>query len=177
MTEATCIVTDCAEPVWIKKRGLCGYHYRRAYRLGEFRRESAPHRVRVDKSGATICTVCGPAVTVVRKGRTVCLEAARSATQRNRHGLSVSRADELLAAADWRCEICEADLRLEVYCFDHDHACCPTSPSCGRCVRGVLCRRCNVGIGMLRDRADLALAAATYLISRKLPKNSLLKTS
>lgn len=26
---------------------------------------------------------------------------------------------------------------------DHDHACCPGTGSCGRCVRGLCCRACN----------------------------------
>lgn len=37
--------------------------------------------------------------------------------------------------------------------LDHDHSCCPagTSPTCGKCVRGVLCSYCNVSIGGLES--------------------------
>ncbi|MGY1608738.1 endonuclease domain-containing protein [Geodermatophilus sp. SYSU D00700] len=47
--------------------------------------------------------------------------------------------------------------------IDHDHRCCDGAYSCGRCVRAILCRQCNSGIGMLRDNAALLRAGAEYL--------------
>lgn len=46
---------------------------------------------------------------------------------------------------------------------DHDHACCPGPTSCGRCVRGLLCAKCNNGIACLRDSPVLMRAAVEYL--------------
>jgi hypothetical protein len=31
---------------------------------------------------------------------------------------------------------------------EHDHKCCPGSKSCGKCVRGAVCNRCNTAIGL-----------------------------
>lgn len=39
------------------------------------------------------------------------------------------------------CAICTLDKRLYV---DHDHNCCPTEFTCGKCVRGLICQKCNM---------------------------------
>jgi hypothetical protein len=40
-------------------------------------------------------------------------------------------------------------------CVDHDHACCKGAKSCGKCIRGVLCTRCNFVLGLLEDNPVL----------------------
>lgn len=76
--------------------------------------------------------------------------------------------DELLASQGGGCAICHAvepggNGRFHV---DHDHRCCDGKKSCGECIRGLLCSRCNVGIGMLGDSVDHLFAAAAYIIER-----------
>jgi len=47
---------------------------------------------------------------------------------------------------------------------DHDHACCPGSVSCGKCVRGLLCKTCNRdGRGQARDEIAYFERAIEYL--------------
>jgi hypothetical protein len=48
---------------------------------------------------------------------------------------------------------------------DHDHSCCPVGnrKKCGKCVRDLLCMRCNMGLGFLRDSSDRAEKAVEYL--------------
>lgn len=46
---------------------------------------------------------------------------------------------------------------------DHDHDCCPTSRSCGLCVRRLLCVKCNMGLGSFQDDIELLRAAVAYL--------------
>lgn len=46
---------------------------------------------------------------------------------------------------------------------DHDRRCCPGKRSCGLCVRGLLCTRCNVGIAMFNDNVAAIAAAIDYL--------------
>lgn len=84
-----------------------------------------------------------------------------AANRRNyllRHGLTQEDFDRLLAAQGGVCASCgtdewgRTDNRPSV---DHDHSCCPGKYSCGRCVRGLLCIRCNVFAAYLEhpDRA------------------------
>lgn len=47
--------------------------------------------------------------------------------------------------------------------IDHDHGCCAGNRSCGRCIRGLLCAACNVGLGRFRDDPQLLQAALRYL--------------
>lgn len=58
------------------------------------------------------------------------------------------------------CEICKS---FESLCVDHDHSCCPENISCGKCVRGILCRSCNLAEGQLRGDPELALKLYHYL--------------
>lgn len=74
-----------------------------------------------------------------------------------RYNLTAEAYDALLAAQGGVCAICgqcETATRLGrvlPLSVDHDHACCPSSRSCGRCVRGLLCRSCNHGEQRRRD--------------------------
>jgi hypothetical protein len=62
------------------------------------------------------------------------------------------------------CAICEqsekSGKRLAV---DHNHECCKGKKSCGKCVRGLICRSCNNGLGRFKDSPKLLKAAANYL--------------
>lgn len=78
-------------------------------------------------------------------------------------------------AADPVCDICRTDIvtpRLNTdghwrspLTVDHDHACCPSTYSCGECVRGFLCDHCNLMIGNARENPATLELAAAYLRS------------
>jgi len=80
-----------------------------------------------------------------------------------RHHISIEYYYQMLDDQDGLCPICECELTPEVVpSLDHDHACCPNSGgrSCGECIRGILCMRCNKGLGFYEPRAD---AMSAYL--------------
>ena len=83
--------------------------------------------------------------------------AAQRACKLRSYGLTAEAYDQLFAAQDGRCAICgDAERDGWDLAVDHDHA--------SGCVRGLLCRKCNVGIGLLRDDARVVSAAAAYLL-------------
>lgn len=68
----------------------------------------------------------------------------------------------MLAKQDNRCACCGVpfgqpkELRP---CVDHDHRCCNRPGSCGKCVRALLCRKCNRCIGILERNPHLIVYA------------------
>jgi hypothetical protein len=48
-------------------------------------------------------------------------------------------------------------------CVDHDRSCCPGSRSCGKCVRGLVHRNCNLVLGYAKDDPEIIRSAIEYL--------------
>lgn len=46
---------------------------------------------------------------------------------------------------------------------DHDHKCCPGNRSCGKCVRGLLCSKCNPALAVVESVGDWGTKALAYL--------------
>jgi hypothetical protein len=73
------------------------------------------------------------------------------------YGINEQDYDNIFAEQEGRCAICsthQSDLNLPLN-VDHDHG--------TGLVRGLLCGKCNIGIGQLNDDACLLRKAADYL--------------
>ena len=75
--------------------------------------------------------------------------------------------NDMLVKQNFSCAICkvhqsETEKALAV---DHDHSCCPGKKSCGKCIRGLLCFECNIGLGKFKDNPRLLAIAYEYLSS------------
>lgn len=93
-------------------------------------------------------------------------EQYRKRQRKNRRGLTEDAFLTLLAAQDGRCANpgCETILvEGKALHLDHDHACCPGAKSCGKCIRGLLCNRCNLGVGLFYNDPDRLRGMAQYL--------------
>jgi hypothetical protein len=120
-----------------------------------------------------------PACTPCREGHVAAQARARaddpvaalSGTLWSKYRLSVDAYKAMLAEQGGACAICgvdsPTDVRTSRFHVDHDHACCPGSKSCGRCVRGLLCHACNTALGNFSDDPKRLTAALAYLDGRK----------
>lgn len=85
-----------------------------------------------------------------------------------KYGLTNERFNELLEAQGGVCAICKIapDPDGPPFHVDHDHQCCPSDTTCGRCVRGIVCTRCNSALGYVGDSIATAQSLIDYLRSR-----------
>lgn len=64
------------------------------------------------------------------------------------------------------CEVCGSHKLLHI---DHDHSCCGYTEgsrdviTCGKCIRGVLCKDCNTAEGLLHSNPDITRKLAEYM--------------
>lgn len=47
--------------------------------------------------------------------------------------------------------------------IDHDHKCCVGTKSCGKCVRGLLCTKCNIALGYMNEDIDRLKSLIAYI--------------
>lgn len=178
---------ECISPQCTKKavsKDFCDGHYQR-YRKGQPTdtplRHQAPTNSRQlwNEYDEKRCSGCGqykprsayhhqyknygPLAKPVYKAR--CIPCASAVDKLARYGLTLETYNSMVEAQGDRCAICGTDDKHSdnVWFIDHDHTCCPGSRTCGNCVRALLCRNCNTGLGMFADRIDIMSQAINYL--------------
>lgn len=102
---------------------------------------------------------------------------ARARNLKSKYGISLEQYEMLSLAQNDVCAICEQpESKIHTIsgipvnlAVDHDRSCCPQEKTCGRCLRGLLCDRCNRAVGMFRDSPAILRSAIAYLESDKRP--------
>ena len=88
--------------------------------------------------------------------------AARAHHLKSQYGITVHEFNALYRTCGGVCPGCRRTMKLDAHrgdnrsaCVDHDHH--------SGAVRGLLCRRCNVAVGMMNDDLQIAINLAAYL--------------
>ena len=82
----------------------------------------------------------------------ICIKCSKDRKLKHRYGINSNDKLELLSIYNNECYICSSS---EDLCIDHCHD--------SNRIRGILCRKCNAGIAMLKHAPELLVKAIKYL--------------
>lgn len=182
---------QCAEPDCVKLgthgRGLCPKHYAQSVRVADERPRCSLDGCEQPAISRTYCVMHyqrwakygEPGEATARKaaaykatdlcGVRGCERRAQSKGYCNTHrrrlarfGLAHDELETMLRKQGGKCAICRArkpGTSSGEWCVDHDHV-------TGQ-VRGLLCGKCNSGIGFLKDDPEVIRAALQYVIKHR----------
>lgn len=113
--------------------------------------------MREGKKGSTHCKQCKHdyAKEYRKTVRYRTKDYARKSLLKRKYGIDQEVFEKMLADQDNKCLICSTEF-IKTPALDHDH-------KTGR-LRGVLCHKCNSGIGFFKDDPVLIQKAIDYLI-------------
>ena len=87
---------------------------------------------------------------------------------KKKYNMTIADREAMLKKQHGLCAICKAkETTKDILQIDHDHSCCDGSQTCGECIRGLICARCNRALGMLRDDPLIANRLVKYRRSKK----------
>ena len=159
-----CGFIGCDRPYMAK--GYCAGHYQQKrsgrslsplYFVGQYR---------YDENGRKACFSCRQWLDVSEfysNGKPRCRGCHRRHDQARKHHTTPEFIDSIYDRQNGCCPICSAPIERTGAYLDHDHSCCEGLYSCGECIRGLLCNKHNLMLGMIDDSVDQLRAAVEYL--------------
>lgn len=103
-------------------------------------------------------------ISVRPNGDVRCQACERANKRFRRYGLTEEMWDVLFDSQGRACAACGSKTTDGWdWHTDHNHECCPTGHSCGKCIRGILCDRCNRALGNVGDSVEKLYALIDYL--------------
>jgi hypothetical protein len=91
-----------------------------------------------------------------------CIECAHWRTVKAAYGITRAEWEWLYSLTEGRCTLCDEDDPVN-FAVDHDHSCCGNTRACKKCIRGMLCRNCNMMIGKVEQKPALRQRFVDYL--------------
>lgn len=113
-----------------------------------------------------ICEGCQLEFPATHKNRRFCeqcrYDRGRHTTDKFNLKRSLARSSVIQNSQN-KCNICGDTKEDNLLVIDHDHNCCPPARACSNCIRGVLCKSCNTGLGSFKDKQFLLSRSIDYL--------------
>jgi len=169
---------QCTEPAVLIE--WCEYHYRQQARGTPFtiirRKRASGASLLRDEEGRKMCIRCKTWLLTDRFTKSQksldglqawCSSCTSDWYRQKRYGLSSAQVERIVLEQGG-CAVCKS-IRPHNEGFrngwhvDHDHSCCPGDVSCGQCIRGVLCARCNKLLGLAADNTKVLQQAILFL--------------
>lgn len=92
----------------------------------------------------------------VLKNREYVRKSSADGHYRRKYGITAEQKLNLISEQHGKCAICKTELSDNIHiCVDHDHV--------TGLIRGILCRKCNTGIGQFSDDIEIIENALEYL--------------
>ena len=101
-------------------------------------------------------------------------EKHRDSSLRATYGISLEEYKNILEKQKGVCASCgHPETRMSFgkisrLAIDHDHSCCPGQKSCGKCVKGLLCCRCNMTLGLLENSPEIVQKLLDYCLKTRI---------
>lgn len=113
-----------------------------------------------------VCETCGSTKTGPYLCKTTEYYTCNFCGRAKRYSMTGRELKALFEYLEYRCMGCKNQFSIKELNIDHTHKfCCPGSRSCERCRRGVLCRKCNLGVGKAKDNKKILSNLKIYLQS------------
>lgn len=183
-----CQRADCMRPRMV--RGYCMGHYRQLLEGEEMRDLQKTRRLHEvvgrDESGRKRCVTCAQwreEVEFNKHQRSSdglthtckhCFQSRRKSDYQAKgrprflektYGITMAQYEAIFEAQGGLCATCgSSESGGKGWHVDHDHSCCKgRGHSCGMCVRGILCTRCNMALGFALDNPETLKNMIEYI--------------
>lgn len=113
------------------------------------------------------CRSCGQINIVLGSKKSYCDDCiSEKGYARNiklRFNMSLDDYNNMVAKQGGVCAICKTNPENKRLSIDHDHNCCPGQYTCGKCIRSLICHRCNMVLGQINDDISILKSMTDYL--------------
>jgi len=101
-----------------------------------------------------------------RRNRKLHPKYIQNANLKHKFNITLDIYEKMLLNQNGKCAVCNKSQESRRLAIDHDHKCCSGYRSCGKCIRALLCMRCNSVLGLVDENPEILRDLLTYLVQK-----------